>query len=247
MTTKYTLYIDAFTPDEISLARLSQYLARFAALLGHEDGVTFGEIRTGSTALASIASDTCEKSIHSNLTALSAGSAPAQLCKKFDKLDAMLAEDDATAYIYENDQKSAQILFFPGEAPTTVDPIGPLTQSDDLEGVLISVGGADATIHLKLQVGGQTITGIEADRTFAREVAKHMFEPVRISGVARWIRNESAEWQLKNFKAETFEPLQSENLEQAIKSLRDSEESEWASIEDVSKAIENLRDSSNED
>lgn len=48
----YELYIDAFTPDSIPMARLAEYMGGFAALLGHREHVHFGKLKPGSLGLA---------------------------------------------------------------------------------------------------------------------------------------------------------------------------------------------------
>ena len=44
----YELYIDAFTPETIPMARLADYMASFAELLGQREHVHFGELKPGS-------------------------------------------------------------------------------------------------------------------------------------------------------------------------------------------------------
>jgi hypothetical protein len=44
----YELYIDALTPATIPMARLSEYMADFAELLGHEAHVHFERVKPRS-------------------------------------------------------------------------------------------------------------------------------------------------------------------------------------------------------
>ena len=51
MTKTYTLYIAAYSPETIPLARLAKYMQSFAAMLGHETAVHFDQLDGGSTQL----------------------------------------------------------------------------------------------------------------------------------------------------------------------------------------------------
>jgi hypothetical protein len=46
------LYIDAFTPESISMSRLAEYMTGFAVLLGQEEHVHFERLKPGSLSLA---------------------------------------------------------------------------------------------------------------------------------------------------------------------------------------------------
>lgn len=52
MTETYALYIDAYTPATIPMARLAEYMRCFALILGHKDAVHFETLLEGSTQLA---------------------------------------------------------------------------------------------------------------------------------------------------------------------------------------------------
>ncbi len=43
MGKRYTLYIKAYTPETIPMARLAQYMQNLAALLGHDRAVHFDQ------------------------------------------------------------------------------------------------------------------------------------------------------------------------------------------------------------
>ena len=52
MTKIYSLYIDAYSPETMPMARLAEYMQSFAQMLGHEAGVHFAGLKPGSTRLA---------------------------------------------------------------------------------------------------------------------------------------------------------------------------------------------------
>jgi hypothetical protein len=47
----YQFYIDAFTPETIPMARLADYMASFAELLGHCEYVHLEKLKPGSLAV----------------------------------------------------------------------------------------------------------------------------------------------------------------------------------------------------
>src|SRR3954470_2064149 len=51
--TRITFYIDVYSPDTIPMAKLAEYMADFAALLGKEHGVHFDHLESGSTTIVS--------------------------------------------------------------------------------------------------------------------------------------------------------------------------------------------------
>ena len=44
-------YIDAYSPETIPMAKLAEYMADFAALLGKDNAVHFADLKKGSTQL----------------------------------------------------------------------------------------------------------------------------------------------------------------------------------------------------
>jgi hypothetical protein len=48
----YELYIDALTPATIPMARLSEYMADFAEILGNQEHVHFEGVKQGSLSIA---------------------------------------------------------------------------------------------------------------------------------------------------------------------------------------------------
>src|SRR3954469_20432966 len=50
---KFRFYIDAYSPKDIPMAKLAQYMADFAELLGKEHAVRFLALEGGSTTIVS--------------------------------------------------------------------------------------------------------------------------------------------------------------------------------------------------
>ncbi len=63
----YELYIDSFTPETIPMARLAEYMASFAELLGHCDHVHFGKLKPGSLSIAALVDGIAQRKVDKRL------------------------------------------------------------------------------------------------------------------------------------------------------------------------------------
>ena len=242
MAKTYTLYIDAYSPETIPMARLAQYMQGFAALLAQEGGVHFQELKPGSTRLVSRVDREHVPKVDTNLRALMIGDPDPDGMKARETIDQLLAEDNATGFIYEDDDCGNEIVAFAGATKPRVFQYGPIKQEGTLDGVLVGIGGTDKTVHLRLQNGDIKYSNIDTDRDTARRLGQHLFEPIRIFGVGTWSREQNASWALKRFRINSFEVLRSDDLIEILNELRAVEGSEWASAEDPLTVLRNLRD-----
>lgn len=244
MTKNYTLYIKAYTPETIPLARLAEYMQNLAALLGHEASVHFDRLKPGSTQLVTRIDHEDVPKVAAHLSLVKRGEGSPEATKAQAEIDRLLAEDNATGFVYEGDDEGAEIIVFPGKDRPRPMTYGPFNQEGTLDGILISVSGADQTVHLQLQNGDIKYTGIDTTRETARRLAMHMYEPVRIFGTGRWLRDQEGNWSLKKFRVDNFEVLATDNLKDAIGKMRQAEGSQWKNIDDPIGALKALRDKS---
>lgn len=245
MTKSYTLYIKAYTPDTIPMVRLAQYMQNLAALLGHDTAVHFQRLKPGSTQLVTTIDHEDVPKVATHLAQVKRGEGSPEATKAQAEIDRLLAEDNATGFVYEDEDESAEIIAFPGVTRPKPKTYGPFNQEGSLDGILISVGGADKTVHLQLQNGESKYTGIATNRETARRLAKHMYEPVRIFGTGRWLRDQEGNWNLKNFRVDSFSVLVADNLKDAIAQMREIEGSEWKKMDDPIGALKALREKGN--
>jgi len=245
MSKSYTLYIEAYTPETIPMARLAQYMQNLAAMLGHEAAVHFHDLKPGSTRLVTRIDHEDVPKVATHLAQVKRGEGGPEATKAQAEIDRLLAEDNATGFVYEDDDASAKIIAFPGVTRPKPTTFGPFNQEGSLDGILISVSGADQTVHLQLQNGEIKYTGIDTNRETARRLAKHMYEPVRVFGTGRWLRDQDGKWILKKFKVESYNVLASDDLKDAIDQMRNIEGSEWKTMDDPISALKALRDKGN--
>ena len=241
MTTTYTLHIDAYTPETIPMARLARYMQNCAALLGHESAVHFDRLMEGSTRLVTRVDFVDVPKVRARLDQVARGEGDGESLKAREEIDRLLTEDDATGFV-EDEEGKATVLAFPGITRPRPRPYGPFDQEGSLDGLVVSVGGADTTKHVQLQNGDVKYTGLETDRETARRLGKHLFEPVRVYGMGRWLREDDGTWTLKRFKVHDFTVLNGEDLRDAFQGLRAIEGSDWKGMEDPIAALKALRD-----
>jgi hypothetical protein len=242
MSNSYTLYIKAYSPETIPMARLAQYMQNLATMLGHETAVHFSTLKPGSTQLVTRIDYEEVPKVAKQLAQIKRGEGSPEATKAQAEIDRLLAEDNATGFIFEGMDQSAEIIAFPGVNRPRPVSYGPFNQEGSLDGVLISVGGADQTVHLQLQNGNLKYTGIETNRDTARRLAKHMYEPVRVLGTGRWTRDQDGNWILKKFRVESFTVLQADDLRDAVNQLRKVEDSDLKSMDDPINALKALRE-----
>lgn len=242
MATIYRLSIDAYTPETIPMATLARYMESFAHLLGQEHGVHFDGLEQGSTQLLGRVDREEVPKVRNRLDEVRRGEAPLDAMQSFDQIDRLLAADNAIGALFEDEQgETAEIIAFPGRNRPTPVRFGPFNQEGSLDGFLVSIGGVDKTISLQLQNGEIKYTGCETNRDIARQLGKHLFEPVRIHGTGRWFREEDGAWTLKRFRVQSFELLRNEELKGAVEQLRAVEGSGWDQMEDPVAALEDIR------
>ena len=241
---KLIFHIDAYTPATIPMAKLAAYMADFAALLGKDNAVHFEALAPGSTKIKARVEFEDVPKVTSRLDDIKRGNPPKDAAKLFAEVDNHLANDNATGQILVEDARgvvTAELLTFPGRDRPKATSFGPFTQDGNLDGILISVGGKDETISIRLQNGTTTYANCETTRSIARELGKHLFEPIRIFGTGRWSRETSGTWTLLKFRVHRFEILEKDSLRDAVTALRAVIGSEWAAMDDPLGELNELR------
>ena len=138
----------------------------------------------------------------------------------------MLAEDNATGAVrlkatllaYSNATHMDTVIAFPGRDREKPLDLGLVKRAGFLDGELVRIGGKDKSVHLQLQDGDISHSGIVTDRATARQLAPLIFGPtVRLWGAGTWRRNEEAVWEVERFQVLRFEVLdEEENLLTAL-------------------------------
>ena len=170
---RFRFHIDAYSPADIPMAKLAEYMADFAELLGKEHRVHFDRLEDGSTTIVSRVEREDVPKVDHRLRAVVQGTAEKELLSLMARIDERLANDNATGRVLEEiDGQSAEVIVFPGRDRPKMPTYGPFVQEGHLDGVLISVGGKDETISIRLQNGAVIYRKCETTRTIARELGQ---------------------------------------------------------------------------
>jgi hypothetical protein len=214
----YELYIDFFTPETIPMARLAEYMASFADLLGHREHVHFGELKPGSLSVAARVDEIAQRKVDKRVDEVRYGGGPLPAQKALRDIDDKLAEDNALGRIVRG---KAKLIEFPGRTRHVEEKLGPVEQPGTLDGEVIQIGGRDETINIHLKSGGQYLPPCVTSKAIARRLAPHLFgAPIRVRGMGTWARMESGTWVLKKFEIVDFETLDETPLSKLFDGLR---------------------------
>lgn len=96
-------YIDAYSPETITLAKLADYMADFAALLGRDNVVHFAGLEKGSTKLAARVEFEDLPKVTTRLHDIRRGNPPKDAVRLFAQIDTRLANDNAIGRIFIED------------------------------------------------------------------------------------------------------------------------------------------------
>ncbi len=215
--------IDAFQPDTIPMARLAEYMADLASMLGEKADVHFVSLEDGCVQLLHDVTYTAYPKIQERTLAIRDGHAPAEAMNAFKALNRKLAHDNTFATYGEAEGGSALVLEFPGiRAPKPVE-ITPVEQPGVLVGIVQGIGGKtvnDKAVQVFIDTG-DSVRACAASRSTARELGPFILgEERRFEGTALWHRDENGAWTMKRFVIRTHEPLEGGTLSEVIERLR---------------------------
>lgn len=223
--------IDAYTPETIPMARLAEYMAQIAVLLGEPSNVHFMRIEPGSLALVQWIDVEAVPNVENRLAQLHRGNGPPDAVKAMKVINRKLQEDNASGVLSSEER---EILTFPGCRAAESWTFGAFSQQGSLDGIVVRVGGRrKERARVLLESGPNVYYPCVASREIAKRLAVHLFTtPVRVFGTGRWHREENGQWMLDRFTIRSFEVLNDEPLTAVVSALRDLPGSEWPTIED---------------
>lgn len=213
-----TFRIDAFTPASLPMARLAEYMADLAKLLGETENVHFTRLEKGSVVLVQQIERPAIPNVKARLSAVRRNEAPSDAMKAFARLDRRLADDDATGTLADRD--GAEVIRFPGrETPRPLD-YPSFRQRGSLDGVLRRTGSKEDPPKIML-VDGDKTWNCEATWELINSLQGHINKGrIRVHGDGRWKRNSDGEWSCEHFRIESFEPLDDASWEDTAKRLQ---------------------------
>lgn len=213
---EYRFRIDAYTPATIPMARLAEYMAQLAAVLGEPAAVHFDRLESGSTALVHRIEREAVPKVRFRTEGVRRGDAPRDALRAYRAINRLLREDNGVGTLTE--PLSGVVLNFPGrEGARDADTV--VKQDGTVGGRLMRVGGVERQVPVVLLSEGEQIVGCYADHRLAKRLAGHLFEQVRLHGAGRWRRDADGVWTLDHFRIRSFQVLRDVTLATALAEL----------------------------
>lgn len=231
----------SYSPDDIPLERLGEYFKALGELFGERANVHFRSLELGSTVVRAVVDHAAVPKVQARIQCIATGNAGPALIKAYERVDALLRDDNATGEIAD---ASGQVIHidFAGRQRVEKVAYGPVKQQGTLDGVVFRVEGRDATVHVGIMDGEKSYS-LEAPAAMGKQLAA-LFRagPVRFRGVGTWYRSGSGAWDLRKFVIEGFDELDDGPLSAAIADIRAAPASDWRTVDDPFGALGKERD-----
>lgn len=242
---EYELWFDAYTPETIPLARLALYMSALAKLLGNEASVHFGQINSGSTAPVALVEREASPKVAERVGSAATGEALSEVQAAFNEINGLMRGDNAIGQLRRTPWGGEKrvLLMFPGRNSPTPQRFGPFTEPATVDGELVRIGGRDKTAHAQiLDAEGKTWAG-ELGKELASRMAAYLYKGavLRVSGDAKWERDEGGTWLLSGFKIRDFVVLADESLFDSVQKIRSLRDSAWATEANIDASIATVR------
>jgi hypothetical protein len=238
---QYEFRIDVFTPETLPMARLAEYMADLAALLGNVEKVHFVRLKKGSAVLVHAIEWEAAPKVVERIRAIKQSEAPPEAMKAYRSIDQRLASDNAIGRLITPSRDN--VIEFPGRSRPASATYGPFTQPGSFDGIPIMIGGKADPVPVHLEEGDTTHL-CQASRAIAKRLAAHLFvSVVRVTGNGRWHRGPDGMWTMDRFNITDFTPLADESLGEAVARLRSA--AGEPEPEDVPAELDKIRHGSN--
>lgn len=233
MAQDYTFTIaGSYSPDDIPLERLGEYLTALGALFGERANVHFGGLQQGSTMVHARVDHVAAPKVANRIRAVATGDMDDQLRKAARSIDTLLYEDNATGDLKGGGDNVIHVDF-PGRNRPQAITYGPTKQAGAIDGVVVRIEGRDATVHVGI-VDGERRYSLEAPAAMGRKLALLFHSgPVRFHGVGTWFRLPEGKWELRKFTIDRVEELDDGPLSAAVDAIRALGPSGWSKLPDA--------------
>jgi hypothetical protein len=210
--------IPAYTPETMPLDRLLQYLQQIGELVGAPEQMHLVRIEPSSTKPVFVMPTPVATQARERAAAVRTGNGTNVQRAAYTRIRQMVRRDGGKPASLKD--RTGVILDFP-PTPEEMQAVVGVRQASSFDGALLRVGGVgDYTPILMQDLGGEVFAGFSAPKVLAKEMAKLLFEPVRITGIGSWDRSPAGEWKLNKMLVQAYEPLGDETLGDIIQKLR---------------------------
>lgn len=220
---EFRFRIDPYTPETIPMVRLAEYLRQLAAMLGEPSAVHFVRLEASSTVVVHHVEREAVPKVRDRATAVARHHGSRDAMRAYRTINQMLRQDNGAGVLQA--PTGAEIVRFPGIQE--VIRYGSVTQQCAVDGEVIRIGGTRERVPIRLRSEEELIADCYTSRATARKIARYLFEPVRLFGNGRFIREDDGAWKLEYFTFENFVPLTEEPLSSVVEALRSIPGGEW--------------------
>jgi len=237
---EYKFRIDVYTPETFPMARLAEYMADLAKVLGEPASVHFVRLDAGSTILVQKIDEKAEPKVRHRVQTVRSGDGPEEAVKAYDRINRRLLDDNAIGML--SDDRGTNVIDFPGRNLAEPVTFGAFNQTGSLDGQLIRIGGVRDQVPVTLLASDGAHINCQAPRELAKTIAQYLLGPeLRVHGDGRWHRDKTGTWQLDRFTIGSFDVLGGEPLGAVVARLRDIQGSEWLDVDNPWAELERER------
>jgi hypothetical protein len=214
---EYRFKIERFTPETISMARLAEYMADLARIMGETEHVHFRRLERSSAVIVPVVSWQAVPKVRARVHSVKRRQAAIDVLRVADALNEKLAADNTSATLL--DGRGAKVIAFPGRGAESA-PEFAVTEPGELYGNVIVIGGKNDPVPVHLE-DGETVHLCEASRSVARQLATHLFgATLAIDGTGRWVRKPDGTWEMRTFRISSFRVLDDRPLTEVVRELK---------------------------
>ena len=236
----YELRVFGTCPRALPLEDFGELTKRFADLLGSQEHVRFGALRTGSARLFAKVLDPALQDVQVQL--LRAKQDDGTASGKVVKLNDFFCSRKWHGEL--RNRQGGTVLVFPGaKNAKPLEDVRTVQQVDTLTGKVIKIGGKDETVPMTLETSDGSFVDVTLrGRDLAKRLAQYLFgKDVRVSGLATWKRDTSGAWSCVSMIVDSFDAPDETSLADVFSSLRDLSGNGWNDLDDPIAEWKKLR------
>jgi hypothetical protein len=236
----YALILKGTIPSKLPMAKLAEYLRDWAGLLGEGNNPVFKGIVRGSVELRSKVEET--RKTEAKVRLLQAKTQPDSAAARYvESLNRAMLRDSLSGRV-ENQQGDV-ILELNQAKKRDVQPEYVIPDTGTLDGVVVSIGGIDDTVHVRIQEASGAVWSVALrDMQVARRFAAcFRGDPIRVMVRGTWKRTADGLWEPHNLFADDFEELDGSSARSVMDALREIPGNGWSEMDDPVAFWKDLR------
>lgn len=218
---EFSFEIPAYTPETMPFDRLMEYLKQIVIIIGGARDFHLIGIRKSSTTPLFLVPKRAALEAREKAAQVRRGEGTREQTRAYNKVSRMLRRDARDAGRPAVLKSPHKVILEIPVAPEEINIISGVRQATNVDGALIRIGGASEYATLQMQdIEGNILSRLTASRLLAKEMAKLIYEPIRVNGIGIWSRTNEGVWHLDKMQVQSYEVLEDESLTDVIEKLR---------------------------